>query len=139
MSYTLLHAYYNFVSMWAVLCVFAILFIAQYLCILCRGHSKNWNVFIFFSQTLKVLQQHLQFCTSETLGHLTSCPTNIGTGMRASLHMRLFYSPKLKHFKQMISMLNLQVRGQWRTVIPHSYTPVYAYAVYKKTTFFFNL
>ena len=37
----------------------------------------------------KLLSEKLQFAYSEKLGYLTACPTNLGTGMRASLMLHL--------------------------------------------------
>jgi protein arginine kinase len=60
------------------------------------------------------LEKTLSYAFSETLGYLTSCPTNVGTGMRASVMLHL---PGLKLTKQMggilgaIGKLGLTVRG----------------------------
>ena len=42
-------------------------------------------------QIIEMLAEHggLDFAGSERFGVITSCPTNLGTGMRASLHVRL--------------------------------------------------
>ena len=42
-------------------------------------------------QLIEMLQDYggLDFASSERFGVITSCPTNLGTGMRASLHIRL--------------------------------------------------
>ena len=53
----------------------------------------------------------MPFSRDERLGWLTFCPTNLGSTVRASVHIRL---PKLsarKDFKQICDKLNLQVRG----------------------------
>ncbi|MEO0922422.1 MAG: arginine kinase, partial [Pseudomonadota bacterium] len=58
--------------------------------------------------------QGLSFATSDTYGVVTSCPTNLGTGMRASVHIQL---PNLtadgtdKRAKQIAKPLGLSVRG----------------------------
>ena len=60
------------------------------------------------------LEKTLDYAFSEKLGYLTSCPTNVGTGMRASVMLHL---PALKLTKQLygvlnaISKLSLTVRG----------------------------
>lgn len=60
------------------------------------------------------LQRHINFAFDVQLGYLTACPTNTGTGMRASLMMHL---PLLTMFKQMgnvstsVSKLGLTIRG----------------------------
>lgn len=60
------------------------------------------------------LEKTLDFAFSEKLGYLTSCPTNVGTGLRASVMLHL---PGLKLTKQLngvlsaIGKLGLTVRG----------------------------
>ncbi|HBC92908.1 MAG TPA: protein arginine kinase [Pelotomaculum sp.] len=60
------------------------------------------------------LEKTLDYAFSEKLGYLTTCPTNVGTGMRASIMLHL---PGLKLTKQLgvvlsaISKLGLTVRG----------------------------
>lgn len=62
------------------------------------------------------LEQHLDYAFSSTLGYLTSCPSNVGTGMRASVLMHL---PGLVLMKEMepiingLSKIGLTVRGRW--------------------------
>merc|ERR1712205_235081 len=56
----------------------------------------------------------LKFAHSEEYGYVTSCPTNLGTGMRASVHLQI---PKLtadgtdKKAKEVCRPLGLSVRG----------------------------
>ena len=60
------------------------------------------------------LQRHLTFAFDPQLGYLTACPTNTGTGMRASMMLHL---PMLTFFKQMgkvnqlAAKIGLTVRG----------------------------
>jgi len=60
------------------------------------------------------LEKTLDYAFSEKLGYLTACPTNVGTGMRASVMLHL---PALKLVKQLggvlnaISKVGLTVRG----------------------------
>lgn len=60
------------------------------------------------------LEKTLDYAFSEKLGYLTACPTNVGTGMRASVMLHL---PGLKLTKQLggvlaaIGKLGLTVRG----------------------------
>ena len=55
------------------------------------------------------------FATSPTYGNVTSCPTNLGAGMRASLHMKLpgltSHGSDLTLLKQEAKKLGLSVRG----------------------------
>ncbi|MBR2345123.1 MAG: protein arginine kinase [Lentisphaeria bacterium] len=60
------------------------------------------------------LGKHLNFAFDNQLGYLTSCPTNVGTGMRASvmLHLpALVLSGQIDQTVNGISKLNMAVRG----------------------------
>ena len=35
------------------------------------------------------IEEHVDYAFDETVGYLTSCPTNVGTGLRASVMMHL--------------------------------------------------
>ena len=56
----------------------------------------------------------LKFAKSDQYGYVTSCPTNLGTGMRASIHIKI---PNLtkdgtdKKAKEICKPLGLSVRG----------------------------
>jgi protein arginine kinase len=62
------------------------------------------------------LEQRLDYAFSSSLGYLTSCPSNVGTGMRASALMHL---PGLVLMNEMDPIMNglgkigLTVRGRW--------------------------
>lgn len=62
------------------------------------------------------LEETLNYAFSPKLGYLTSCPSNVGTGMRASVMLHL---PGLVLIKEMepiingISKIGLAVRGMW--------------------------
>ena len=68
------------------------------------------EVFARLARALGVLEQRLAFARSERLGYLTSCPTNLGTAMRASVHIRL---PGLteEEIRTIAQAHGLQVRG----------------------------
>ncbi|MDF2677595.1 MAG: protein arginine kinase [Bacillota bacterium] len=61
-----------------------------------------------------MLEEHLDYAFDKELGYIASCPTNIGTGMRASVMLHL---PALSMTNQMdrilfgISQLGIAVRG----------------------------
>jgi protein arginine kinase len=61
-----------------------------------------------------LLEERVTYAFSEELGYLTACPTNVGTGMRASVMLHL---PALEHTKQIekvfraLQKINLAVRG----------------------------
>jgi len=56
------------------------------------------------------LNKKLDFVRHEKFGYLTYCPTNIGTGLRASVHIHV---PKLTEaqLNEVCGKLDLQVRG----------------------------
>lgn len=60
------------------------------------------------------LEKHLHYAFDATLGYLTACPTNVGTGVRAScmLHLpSLVLTKQIHKVLQALSKLNLAVRG----------------------------
>ena len=80
-----------------------------------RGYILN-DIFSRLHSSLDFLAaQGLNFAHSDTYGAITSCPTNLGTGMRASLHLPL---PRLTDngrntgaLKPLARQLGLSVRG----------------------------
>jgi creatine kinase/arginine kinase len=70
------------------------------------------EVFSRLVNAIKSIETKVPFSYSEHLGYITSCPTNLGTAMRASVHIAL---PKLakdmKAFKAITDKYHLQIRG----------------------------
>ncbi len=70
------------------------------------------RVFERLSRAVSALERKLSFAYDERLGYLSSCPTNLGTAMRASVHIRL---PKLgedmETFREICDRYELQIRG----------------------------
>lgn len=64
----------------------------------------------------KLLDNDLEFAFDDSLGFLTECPTNLGTGLRASVMLHL---PALNELKQIsklsnaVSKLGLAIRGSY--------------------------
>lgn len=59
-------------------------------------------------------EQHLDYAFDEKRGYLTACPTNVGTGMRASVMLHLpavQMTGQMQQLLQNISQLGLAVRG----------------------------
>ncbi len=69
-------------------------------------------VFARLVQAIGALERRLHFAYSAHLGYITSCPTNLGTAMRASVHIRL---PRLgaerERFEAITERHHLQIRG----------------------------
>lgn len=60
------------------------------------------------------LEQKINYAFDETYGYLTSCPTNVGTGMRASVMMHLpalVISQQIGRIVPAINQIGLVVRG----------------------------
>lgn len=60
------------------------------------------------------LESRLPYAFSKDFGYLTSCPTNVGTGLRASVMMHLpaiTMSKQIKVLTQMLARLGMVVRG----------------------------
>jgi len=60
------------------------------------------------------LEEHIDYAFDERRGYLTSCPTNVGTGMRASVMMHLpalVLTRQMNHMIPAINQVGLVVRG----------------------------
>lgn len=55
----------------------------------------------------RYLSQHIAYAYKERYGYLTSCPTNVGTGLRASVMLHL---PALTVTKQMNALIQMMTR-----------------------------
>jgi protein-arginine kinase len=60
---------------------------------------------------VKSIESKVPFARDSHLGYLTFCPTNLGSTVRASVHIRLPKVSARKDFKEICDKLNLQVRG----------------------------
>ena len=59
------------------------------------------------------MEKKLQFAKADRLGYLTFCPTNLGTTMRASVHIKVPNLAKdMEKFNGLCAKLNLQPRGE---------------------------
>jgi len=52
-----------------------------------------------------------EFMLSERLGYICTCPTNIGTGLRCSVHIQLHKLSKHEKFDAIVEALDMQKRG----------------------------
>ena len=70
------------------------------------------EVFTRLVTAVEAIGSHVPFSHTEHLGYITSCPTNLGTAMRASVHIAL---PKLsadkERFEAIADRYHLQIRG----------------------------
>ncbi|KAI0214334.1 Creatine kinase S-type, mitochondrial [Lamellibrachia satsuma] len=73
-------------------------------------------VFSRFCEGLKQVEQQMnkkgwEFMWNPHHGFITTCPTNIGTGLRAGVHIRLKHLPQDARFDKMLKVMRLQKRG----------------------------
>nr|XP_029137453.1 creatine kinase U-type, mitochondrial-like isoform X1 [Labrus bergylta] len=78
------------------------------------GNMKR--VFERFCRGLKQVEQLIQergweFMWNERLGYILTCPSNLGTGLRAGVHVRLPNLSKDSRFSKILDNLRLQKRG----------------------------
>ena len=70
------------------------------------------EVFTRLVNAIKSIETKVPFSYSEHLGYITSCPTNLGTAMRASVHIALPNLAKdMQAFKAITDKFYLQIRG----------------------------
>lgn len=63
-----------------------------------------------------ILEENLRYAYDEKFGYMTSCPTNVGTGLRASVMVHLpalVYTKYINKVLQAVSQIGLTVRGMY--------------------------
>ena len=68
-------------------------------------------VFIRLSRAIKILETKMDFVFTPTYGYLTFCPSNLGTSLRASVHIQLPRLSQSGRLKVVAKEKGLQVRG----------------------------
>lgn len=79
-----------------------------------RAGLQLKNVFKMIDKADSALEERLDFAFHSQLGYLTACPTNVGTGMRASamVHLpALVLSEQINQVIQAVNKIGLAVRG----------------------------
>ena len=70
------------------------------------------NVYNHLGQALIFLEKHLKFIKDNRYGYLTTCPTNLGTSMRAGVHIRLRNLAENRILlREIVDRHQLQLRG----------------------------
>ncbi len=69
------------------------------------------EVFIRLRTALDAINDHIAFAFDDTRGYHTTCPTNLGTAMRASVHIKIPKFSARENFKAICSTLGLSIRG----------------------------
>jgi protein arginine kinase len=75
--------------------------------------KKAWNA---INDLDTALEEQLDYAFSPTKGYLTACPTNLGTGMRASAMMHLpalVIAGQMEKVVRAVNQLGMVVRGQF--------------------------
>lgn len=83
--------------------------------VMCEGFDLD-RVYEAASRIDTLLDERLKFAFSDTLGYLTQCPTNLGTGMRASvmLHLPALHAAKaMGKMTENLAKLGITVRGAY--------------------------
>ena len=73
--------------------------------------KRAWNAIDDFDSAL---EENLDYAFSPNLGYLTTCPTNLGTGLRASAMMHLpalIISNQMEKIVRAVNQLGMVVRG----------------------------
>lgn len=74
--------------------------------------SDILEVFTRLARATEEIEKVVKFAHTDKLGYLTSCPTNLGTGMRASVHVSLpFLGQDKEMFEDIAKQYGLQIRG----------------------------
>ena len=70
------------------------------------------EVFTRLTTAIDELEKKMEFSFNKHLGYITSCPTNLGTAMRASVHIKVpNLSKNMEKFKTITDKYHLQIRG----------------------------
>ena len=69
-------------------------------------------VFTRLSMACSEIEKVAKFSHDESLGYITSCPTNLGTALRASVHIKLpQLGARMDEFKAIADKYYVQIRG----------------------------
>ncbi len=70
------------------------------------------EVFTRLVSAIESIERKVKFSFNDHIGYITSCPTNLGTAMRASVHIALpKLSKDMEKFKAITDKHHLQIRG----------------------------
>lgn len=80
-----------------------------------RGGNMR-SVFERFCKGLQLVENEMRkeghdFMHSENLGYILTCPSNLGTGLRAGVHVKVPLLSADKRFESILEKLRLQKRG----------------------------
>lgn len=67
--------------------------------------------------------KNYEFMWNPHLGYILTCPSNLGTGLRAGVHIKLPHLGKHEKFPEVLKRLRLQKRGTGERWVVASATP----------------
>ncbi|XP_048585072.1 arginine kinase isoform X3 [Nematostella vectensis] len=73
--------------------------------------SDIGSVFSRLCRAVNEIDKQLGFAHKETHGYLSGCPTNLGTGMRASVHVKIPKASEHPDFQKICDEFHIQARG----------------------------
>lgn len=77
-----------------------------------QAGSDIREVFERLARGLSEVEKVAKFAHDDHLGYITSCPTNLGTGLRASVHIKLpKLGNKMEDFQAIADKYYVQIRG----------------------------
>ena len=81
-------------------------------CVLCEwGFILILSLSVFQVEDLIKKNKGKQFMHNDHLGYVLTCPSNLGTGLRAGVHVKLPKVSQDKRFDDILKKLRLQKRG----------------------------
>ncbi|KAK7494541.1 hypothetical protein BaRGS_00014194, partial [Batillaria attramentaria] len=69
------------------------------------------EVYLRLVNAIKTMEKKLSFAKRQGLGYLTFCPSNLGTALRASVHVKIPNLAATPDFKAFCDKYNIQARG----------------------------
>lgn len=73
--------------------------------------SDIGSVFSRLCRAVNEIDKQLGFQHTKQHGYLTSCPSNLGTGMRASVHVKIPHAKENPEFDKICEKYHIQARG----------------------------
>ncbi|XP_031557190.1 arginine kinase [Actinia tenebrosa] len=73
--------------------------------------SDIGSVFSRLCRAVNEIDKKLGFQHTKKHGYLTSCPSNLGTGMRASVHVKIPHAKEHPDFENILTKYHIQARG----------------------------
>lgn len=73
--------------------------------------SDIGSVFSRLCRAVNEIDKQLGFQHTQSHGYLSSCPTNLGTGMRASVHVKIPHASEHPDFQKICDEYHIQARG----------------------------